>query len=472
MAYENGTASGHVDMLDKLVTFLTTNATLVSANQEWEVVRYHKKNLSTDNGIGVLTSSNADGNPRLHRLTHMFLDTGDYGMWSIFCDIAINGWLQFNLLAAKTPTWFTIRMHESSLAAMTQFKLQYGDSISGPWHDMQTYDVTGFANGTRQSFTINTPVNAGWFRFVLTGLNRTDHVQLRIGTIMMFDANGDMVNAGEPVAILRARGTSGNEEILLAIHGFDYASLGVYNWIYTYMLGYEETLSKTFLNEQAGCTPPICRPLTALNNSTMPYWFVANGRRVVAVGKSSTNYSAMYLGYYLPYAPPSQFPIPIMLGGDLSIDIKNNNIALSHGQHRHFTGPGAGCASMRRLDGAWVRISNNGNNGVGDPNVIYSEAQGNYDVRYVMWPHSRMTDTSQGLAASIRETLGGRYIMPNCVIVSRIDPAVYGELEGCVYVSGFANAVEDIIQYDGVDHLVVQNVNRTAAHEFWALRLE
>lgn len=38
MAVEIGTASNYVDLLSKLITFLTTNASLVAAGQEWEVL--------------------------------------------------------------------------------------------------------------------------------------------------------------------------------------------------------------------------------------------------------------------------------------------------------------------------------------------------------------------------------------------------------------------------------------------------
>lgn len=40
MAWETGTASNNKDLFNKLKTFLTTNAALVAANQEWTVNRY------------------------------------------------------------------------------------------------------------------------------------------------------------------------------------------------------------------------------------------------------------------------------------------------------------------------------------------------------------------------------------------------------------------------------------------------
>ena len=46
-----------------------------------------------------------------------------------------------------------------------------------------------------------------------------------------------------------------------------------------------------------------------------------------------------------------------------------------------------------------------------------------------------------------------------------------GEMEGCYCVPGYANAVENIINVGGVDHLVVQDVFRTGYSDYWALKL-
>jgi hypothetical protein len=49
---------------------------------------------------------------------------------------------------------------------------------------------------------------------------------------------------------------------------------------------------------------------------------------------------------------------------------------------------------------------------------------------------------------------------------------IFGELDGCFYVSGFGVASEDTVTVSGVHHLIVQDVHRTAVNRFWALRLE
>lgn len=59
-------------------------------------------------------------------------------------------------------------------------------------------------------------------------------------------------------------------------------------------------------------------PVLPLWNAAIPYWFIANGRRVIVVAKVSTNYESAYLGYITPYASPGQFPYPLAVGGSMS----------------------------------------------------------------------------------------------------------------------------------------------------------
>lgn len=74
MAYETGTATDYLDLLDKLRVFLTSNASLVAAGQQWQVLRWQTDNngekelilkapglAGTDNiYCGILTKSDAN----------------------------------------------------------------------------------------------------------------------------------------------------------------------------------------------------------------------------------------------------------------------------------------------------------------------------------------------------------------------------------------------------------------------------
>jgi hypothetical protein len=49
---------------------------------------------------------------------------------------------------------------------------------------------------------------------------------------------------------------------------------------------------------------------------------------------------------------------------------------------------------------------------------------------------------------------------------------VWGELEGCMAISGFSNAAENTTTFAGKNYVIFQNVTRTEVHEYWAMALD
>ena len=49
---------------------------------------------------------------------------------------------------------------------------------------------------------------------------------------------------------------------------------------------------------------------------------------------------------------------------------------------------------------------------------------------------------------------------------------IFGDFEGVFYVSGQGNASENIVQIDGIDHLVVQSAFRSDVGNYAAFALE
>lgn len=73
MAWETGTATDHDDLLDKLKTFLTTKAALVSANQQWVVLK--DEIISSDRYVYFRGPGLAD-NDQIHVNIRRFLNVG------------------------------------------------------------------------------------------------------------------------------------------------------------------------------------------------------------------------------------------------------------------------------------------------------------------------------------------------------------------------------------------------------------
>ncbi|MDE2000385.1 MAG: hypothetical protein KGI52_15825, partial [Burkholderiales bacterium] len=186
---------------------------------------------------------------------------------------------------------------------------------------------------------------------------------------------------------------------------------------------------------QPGASPLLGMPL---RRNSMRYWLVANGQRLVIVAQVDTTYQTCYLGKILPYGSPGQYPYPLLVGAPLASN-----------------------AAIRYSD---VSAS--------APTLAYKGTRNNLRLRFSdgswrtpdAWPW--YTPNSTDL---VRDT-GGQYaLLP--VILNDSAPNIYGELDGVAFVSGFGNAVENTVTVSSVSWLVVQDVNRTGAEDYCAVRL-
>jgi hypothetical protein len=271
--------------------------------------------------------------------------------------------------------------------------------------------------------------------------------------------------------IMRAPGLSGTDEIYVGIRSSEDTSAGYYRWQLQGYIGYNSANSFT---AQPGALTTM--PGVKLWNSSIPYWFVANGRRCVMVCKVGTVYEAMYLGFIRPYATPGQYPYPLLIGGSTT-GFVNWLVADTSADHSHFTIPGlvqsggsntTTACQLRDVNGVWRHFwsfyelfanqSPTNNPLTGSSN------------RYAIWPYTK------DVVNNIREAPDGTRVLLPLILVADVGTAsgknIFGELDGCFYVSGFGVASEDTVTVSGVDHLIVQDVFRTTVNRFWALRLE
>lgn len=262
--------------------------------------------------------------------------------------------------------------------------------------------------------------------------------------------------------ILQAPGLTGTEQIFCGLRTYASASSGYYMWDINGFIGFDPV--KTFYDQPGAISGWV--PMMSLCNFAIPYWFVANGRRCVVVAKVSTVYEAMYLGFIRPYATPGQYPYPLLVGGSMTGQ-RGRNYSVTGPNHRHFVDPGendynnANTACMLRgPSGAWLQFQNF---------VINSGSESLYNGPRQVWP------THYYYLGNVREAPDGSYVLYPIMLTqynASADHDLFGELDGCYWVSGFNNAAENLISVSGVDHLVVQNVYRTGVRDYWALRLE
>lgn len=231
-------------------------------------------------------------------------------------------------------------------------------------------------------------------------------------------------------------------------------------------------------DEHINVTPASVRMF--VDSGTHTYWFVANGRRFMAVAKISTTFEAMYAGLFLPYATPLSYPYPLFIGGsagptdtDGPINWRTINDNHSHFVEPHYNSGAAFVDSgawMLNPAGSWLRVAARGS--IAPVGIDPITSGGNY------LPPDGGDAYSYGLPGKFvlqntMDAFGGDRILWPCTLLQYGDVSqTYGILDGAYRCQGYMNAAENLITYNTVDHLVVPNVYRSDLRDYWAMAME
>lgn len=508
MANEVGTASNLEDLFSKIVNFLTTNATLVAANQDWDIMRLRRDN------IAVLTTNLSEPSNVTHRTTRQTcrydnrsINTSNptaanvsHFMTSSFT--AGTSFVQWQLRVTKEVK--TVRLRASSNTSSTNvnamirnFRLQWSDNGTS-WTTALTVNSNPvYAVGQQQDFAVpGTPGAHLYWRILIDSVQSGTSVGW--DRMLLLTDSGEVANHFGSEVILKAPGNAGTEAIYVGVRSEFDAAAGWHNLFLNGYTGYDPNEESWFA--QPGALPGFGQsftyavPMVPVWDTTMPYWFVASGRAFRFCVKVSTSYEGGYLGFILPYATPGQYPYPLAVGGSLVPQeaARSAEWRYSYANWRHgvYPGPGAdsnptaegrwGTLYLRNPDGEWGYFGNRPSSGtpapeqVQSPNVASSAPYAPVASSgwRAVWPHCDNAFWSSG-QLPYRECLGGGYILQPCILVQR-GPyvGVFGELEGTFAISGYANAAENTTVYNGKTHVVFQNAYRNTVHEFWALSLD
>lgn len=265
--------------------------------------------------------------------------------------------------------------------------------------------------------------------------------------------------------IWEAPGNGGLEQIFVGVKEFHDVGGDYWNWR---LGGFTAFNSGQTFEQQAGYlggnNQAHPSPVLTLWNSTIPYWIVASGRRVVLVAKISTVYVSMYLGLMNTYMAPGAFPYPLVVGGNLAFQSEpgvgsanwrwsysgNEMRAFPFGFPNAMSGFYQSPLALRLASGIWTGFD------LSSGETIFGQ----------IWPYAYV------LAGSFdwRPNLDGGYAMLPIVLFDST-PNVYGELDGVLATTGFSQGAENTITENGIAHLVVQNVFRNTKQDFFTVRL-
>jgi len=291
--------------------------------------------------------------------------------------------------------------------------------------------------------------------------------------VQVYNQNYD--GQGNAELILKGPGVSGSDEIFVGMRTYKDVTQGYYNWCCNGYTGYDAQL--TFFTQPGSIyTSELKCPQLLLSNSTMKYWFAANGRRICGCIRISTIYVPFYFGFILPYGTPNTLPYPLVIGGSAYYHAstpayrKWTSTDLSH---RGYMDPISDAdtidanSSLKLLHGSWISFGNVSGNPIS-----------NVRMKNNVWPgiyanSTLINDTPNLLMWYCETNIDGSYSMfPFILAATLADKNIFGEFQGVYAVFGDAIVSEDIITYGGKTYLVFQNCYHTDANSFWALLLE
>lgn len=273
--------------------------------------------------------------------------------------------------------------------------------------------------------------------------------------------------------VLKGPGLSASENIYL---GFKYIPDAVSNryeirltgmtGIITGALGYDQHVNPS---------PDPVRIFLA--NQPMQYWFVASGRRFIVVVKVGTVYQSFYGGFFLPYSPPNNYTYPMFIGGSCGVAGSTSPTGISDITIAHSLYPFAAFnsitshdSSAKMLDpaGQWVRATGQLGATLTTIGMGPSEQFSGFNTG--------RTDISDSygygnLRSRLETGLGSFILTPVTLLQTSPTEQTYGVLQGVNIVTGQGNSSENIITIAGAQHLVIQNIFRTAADQYMTVEL-
>lgn len=237
--------------------------------------------------------------------------------------------------------------------------------------------------------------------------------------------------------IMRAPGLTGMEEIYWGIRTYHSVSGDYYNLLAGVFTGY---IPGNTFDTQPGAALVGC----PAHNNRIDYWLTLNGQRMALAMKVGTPvYEHLYLGKFLPYARPSQYPYPVIAGGMLAGAAATRFSETTHDfylRDNHARG-------KLRTPGGWINL--------------HAYPWGNLFIA---------GDSTGSTSLQLRDTTNEYSLLP--VELHDNSANLYGQLDGIHYISGFNNAVENTLVIGGTTYVVMQSVARTGHADYYAMRLD
>lgn len=310
-----------------------------------------------------------------------------------------------------------------------------------------TFSVVGSVSGAMAAATVGTPYSAALIEFTIND-GAADFIIGDAFTIPV--TQGAATAAGIAYDILRydtsgtnhelimmAPGLTGLEEIYFGLRTYHDVGADYYNLLAGMFTGYVS--GNTFDTQPGAALAGV-----PAHNNRIDYWLSMNGQRIAMGMKVGTPvYEHVYLGKFLPYSRPSQYPYPVVCGGMLVGAAATRFSEVTH----DFYLRGDSARGQLRTPAGWI------------------------NMHCYPWGNLFIAGASSGAnSLQLRDTETEYPLMP--VELHDNSANLYGQLDGIHYISGFNNAVENTVPIGADSYVVLQSVSRTGHTDYYAMRLD
>jgi len=343
------------------------------------------------------------------------------------------------------------------------------ETITVTFTSASAFSVSGSVSGPLGSGTAGAAFtsNVCAFKIVAGSIDFASGDKITFAMSLPWDClRAANINLGTDEYIWRAPGSDGDSDIYVGMLRFNNASADYDNVRLGGFAGFAPSMP--FTAQPGPCTGPV---MPGLRIGLIPYWFIANGRRAIVIIKCTSVYEGAYLGFLRQYWNPPQWPYPLVVGGSMAW--ASEPAATSTNWRWSY----AGTENNLIVFGNQINNVNKNNfnlrlrvpNGVWNGFGIYTATPPtNAEYGYV-WPYNG------GRFTFVMPNLDGTYALFPIVLSEsywgEINQAQYGEMDGMFAVTGYENAVENIISIDRKKYLVMQNVFRTTRADYCAIKL-
>ena len=272
--------------------------------------------------------------------------------------------------------------------------------------------------------------------------------------------------AGEYELIIEGPGRPGAQPVTLGFRTASNTGIDSYVWWINGMITY---VGSGEIADQPGASVSSTKGLN-LWNSPIPYYFIANGARIMVMAQISTYFMFGYFGHIIPYAAPSEMPQPILVSGTSPYDWRRySDSVMVHLASPYYTNYNSSSfsndsspAAFRRFDGAWSWWGSNANPRQSDKD------NGSFDL----------SSDNDNYIGGIRmgEAVNGELLLQPMDIILPWDPSpeaigVVGVLDGVYKTAPNEATPGSTVTVDGRTFLMWNNVWRIEFNDFIAMEL-